>query len=1126
MGSEHYCLRWHNHQSNLLGVFSQLLQDESLVDVTLACSEGASIRAHKVVLSACSSYFQTLFLDHPTQHPIVILKDVPFAELRTLVDFMYKGEVNVEYCQLSALLKTAESLKVKGLAEMTNQNTALAEPKREPERLRPQSHSSAAAATATSLTSASSPVSSAPTAATNTGGNSAAAVSPHNHHHQLHPHHPALGSPTSNAAAVAAAAASLGITDLSTIGKSRGLDPDGRSPSPSRLDRSSSPPRTPLALYTPLRKNRDHTHSGSVSSSATTTITTAAAERSSEERELSDHHHLHQQQQHLRPRSNSGNAFSSSFNSTSEGLSNNNNNNNNAGSGNDDDDDEDNEENGSMLAHEPGTTNSEQDQMMQHCHQRSSVDDDGRRSSSMATNINNNNNNNSDDEYEPPIKIKSEVGLNMTINSPACLANSTTSGLVVNSSIGELRPSSRDSGRGGGTPVACSSTTTALNSAAGGGAMMGGNGSALGGGLDRSSPRSQRDRSERSTFGSGGIPSPLSEPIAGPSGMGPVQQVPLSLKKEIDWDRGDDKSSGDSSLDFRHPHDSNHLNHFFSVAGGNYSRATGIKSAPASAAAAAAAAAATPATSIIGFPGAAVGAIPFVFPFAPLGLGLFDTDPKRILNLLHHQSALAEEALRYRNLLLGTHGPDREPLNLQAAMAAAAAAAASATSSKTSIHSSKQDDEQPSTSRRSESSSSASTASTTITSPPPKSDMIRVRDGLTKDGFHNGIELLLRKPSTIALDEGACSPADLSLYSSLMKASSSPVAEPVGNPGGVQDTKCHICMANFPSVWLLEQHSALQHPHLTIHDDKPYLCGLCGQKSRYTCCRYRTVLSKHREQGSRSRVPGDKLFTCDVCGMQFRYLKSFKKHRLNHALERLHGKKDKGGESEQVSSTNESDSVDLRGLIRDDENMSDNDEQDDTVDSMNVATGTDGPREFVVDEGQGKISSSMMERAVSEFEFKKYQSAHRMEAESSSSSNSIPSTSSSLNQTLNSLINAESIPHHHLLGLNPQEQSILNFLRVDAAEKNRDRRFACPFCGKCVRSKENLKLHVRKHTGERPFVCLFCGRAFGGKSDLTRHLRIHTGERPYHCEACGKCFARADYLSKHLTTHVHNTSPR
>lgn len=124
MGSEHYCLRWNNHQSNLLGVFSQLLESESLVDVTLACTEGPSIRAHKVVLSACSSYFQALFIDHPNRHPIVILKDVRFAELRTLVDFMYKGEVNVEYCQLSALLKTAESLKVKGLADMTNINAA------------------------------------------------------------------------------------------------------------------------------------------------------------------------------------------------------------------------------------------------------------------------------------------------------------------------------------------------------------------------------------------------------------------------------------------------------------------------------------------------------------------------------------------------------------------------------------------------------------------------------------------------------------------------------------------------------------------------------------------------------------------------------------------------------------------------------------------------------------------------------------------------------------------------------------------------------------------------------------------------------------------------------------------
>uniref|UniRef100_T1JEJ6 BTB domain-containing protein n=1 Tax=Strigamia maritima TaxID=126957 RepID=T1JEJ6_STRMM len=122
MGSHQlFCLRWSNHQMNMLSVFDQLLQSEALVDVTLAC-EGLSFRAHKVVLSACSPYFQSLFMENPCKHPIVILKDIKYSDLRALVDFMYKGEVNVTQEQLSALLKTAETLKVKGLAEMTSSN--------------------------------------------------------------------------------------------------------------------------------------------------------------------------------------------------------------------------------------------------------------------------------------------------------------------------------------------------------------------------------------------------------------------------------------------------------------------------------------------------------------------------------------------------------------------------------------------------------------------------------------------------------------------------------------------------------------------------------------------------------------------------------------------------------------------------------------------------------------------------------------------------------------------------------------------------------------------------------------------------------------------------------------------
>jgi len=122
--SQRFCLRWNNHQSNLLSVFEQLLQDESFVDVTLAV-EGLYLKAHKMVLSACSPYFQTLFVNNPDKHPIVFLKDVPYADMRSLLDFMYKGEVSVDQERLTAFLKVAESLRIKGLTEVNEESCNL-----------------------------------------------------------------------------------------------------------------------------------------------------------------------------------------------------------------------------------------------------------------------------------------------------------------------------------------------------------------------------------------------------------------------------------------------------------------------------------------------------------------------------------------------------------------------------------------------------------------------------------------------------------------------------------------------------------------------------------------------------------------------------------------------------------------------------------------------------------------------------------------------------------------------------------------------------------------------------------------------------------------------------------------
>lgn len=94
------------------------------MDVTLA-AEGRLLRAHKMVLSACSPYFQALFIGHPDKHPIVILKDVPYCDMKSLLDFMYRGEVSVDQDRLTAFLKVAESLRIKGLTEVNEEKCDL-----------------------------------------------------------------------------------------------------------------------------------------------------------------------------------------------------------------------------------------------------------------------------------------------------------------------------------------------------------------------------------------------------------------------------------------------------------------------------------------------------------------------------------------------------------------------------------------------------------------------------------------------------------------------------------------------------------------------------------------------------------------------------------------------------------------------------------------------------------------------------------------------------------------------------------------------------------------------------------------------------------------------------------------
>lgn len=58
--AEQFVLRWHRQEHTLLGNLPYLLDTEILTDITL--SVGChSIKAHRLVLATCSTYFLELF---------------------------------------------------------------------------------------------------------------------------------------------------------------------------------------------------------------------------------------------------------------------------------------------------------------------------------------------------------------------------------------------------------------------------------------------------------------------------------------------------------------------------------------------------------------------------------------------------------------------------------------------------------------------------------------------------------------------------------------------------------------------------------------------------------------------------------------------------------------------------------------------------------------------------------------------------------------------------------------------------------------------------------------------------------------------------------------------------------
>ena len=107
-------LQWDDFEGNLVTSFKDLREEEELFDITLACDD-EQIQAHKVILSAGSSFFQSIIRRNPHTHPLIYLKGVKLHHLASLLDFMYLGITKVAQENVKEFLALGEELGVRGL---------------------------------------------------------------------------------------------------------------------------------------------------------------------------------------------------------------------------------------------------------------------------------------------------------------------------------------------------------------------------------------------------------------------------------------------------------------------------------------------------------------------------------------------------------------------------------------------------------------------------------------------------------------------------------------------------------------------------------------------------------------------------------------------------------------------------------------------------------------------------------------------------------------------------------------------------------------------------------------------------------------------------------------------------
>ena len=107
---------WHNYTDHLRNMLDDMHFDDSFADVTLITDDKKQLKAHRNILSACSSVFKEILQINPNNnHPVIYLRGIQHSEMKSILKFIYSGESNCQEERMEEFLLVAKNLGVKEL---------------------------------------------------------------------------------------------------------------------------------------------------------------------------------------------------------------------------------------------------------------------------------------------------------------------------------------------------------------------------------------------------------------------------------------------------------------------------------------------------------------------------------------------------------------------------------------------------------------------------------------------------------------------------------------------------------------------------------------------------------------------------------------------------------------------------------------------------------------------------------------------------------------------------------------------------------------------------------------------------------------------------------------------------